>query len=171
MNEPSSERPSPRDVATRAMLLDHVRAEPVRRAREFRRRLIGWSSAGVLVLGVAATAGAMLMPPADVSNTELVHCLSAAERNADGSYPGSAATISSPSGEGRVADATAMCTLMWEQGVLDDGFDPTAASNPPGRVPDELQVCVMDDGSAAVVPSPNESVCAALGLAPLAPGD
>ncbi|MBT2517430.1 hypothetical protein J7E29_08300 [Streptomyces sp. ISL-90] len=171
MNEPSNERPSARDAATRAMLLDHVRAEPARRARELRMRLIGWSSAGVLALGVAATAGAMLMPPADVSNTELVFCMSAAERNPDGGYPGSGATISSPSGEGRVADATALCTLMWEQGALDDGFEPTAPSTSPGRVPAELQVCVMDDGSAAVVPSPNESVCAALGLAPLAPGD
>lgn len=168
---PEPEMRPERDAAIRAMLVEHVRADPAVRAKRRRRRLLGWSGVGVLALGAAATAGAVLLNPSEVSTNEFVFCLSAAERNADGSYPGSAATVSAPGGEGRVADAMELCTLMWEQGVLADTFDPTAATNPPGRVPDELQACVMPDGSAAIVPSPNESVCQAIGLAPLAPGD
>lgn len=160
-----------RDAAIRAMLVEHVRDDPAVRAKRRRRRLLGWSGIGVLAIGAAATAGAVLLTPTSVSTHDFVYCLSAPERNADGSYPGSAATISSPGGEGRVADAMELCTMMWEQGVLSDTFDPTAATNPPGRVPDELQSCVMPDGSAAIVPSPNESVCQAIGLAPLAPSD
>ena len=96
-----------------------------------------------------------------------MHCLSSASRNADGSYPGSQATIASESGEGRVEDATALCTQMWQQGVLHGDFEPGQASNPPGTVPAHLQVCVMPDGSAAVVPGESEGVCQAIGLAPL----
>ncbi|MFC9559068.1 hypothetical protein [Agromyces sp. NPDC056965] len=157
-----------RDAAIRAMLVEHARTEPVVQAKRRRHRVLGWSGLGVLALGVAATAGAVLLQPTAVSNTETVLCMTEAERGADGGYPGSSATIASPSGAGRVADAVGLCTLMWEQGVLDESFDPTSASNPPGRVPDELQACVMADGSAAVVPSSNASICAALGLAPLA---
>ncbi|MFB9308793.1 hypothetical protein BJY17_001741 [Agromyces hippuratus] len=163
---PPEMRPD-RAAAIRAMLIDHVRTEPVAQAKRRRRRVLGWSGVGVLAIGVAATAGAVLLQPTAVSNTEVVLCMTEAERGADGSYPGSAATIASPSGAGRVADAVGICTLMWQQGVLDEAFDPTAASNPPGRAPDELRGCVMADGSAAVVPSSNASICAALGLAPL----
>ncbi|SIN92494.1 hypothetical protein [Agromyces cerinus] len=156
-----------RDAAIRAMLMEHARTEPVAQAKRRRRRVLGWSGIGVLAIGVAATAGAVLLQPTEVSNTELVLCMTQDERGADGGYPGSSATIASPSGAGRVADAVGLCRLMWEQGVFDDTFDPTAASNPPGRVPDELQACVLADGTAAVVPSSNASICAALGLAPL----
>ena len=55
---------------------------------------------------------------------------------------------------------------MWEQGVLADGFEPTTPANEPGVVP-ELQVCVMRDGSAAVVPGESANVCQIVGLAPL----
>ncbi|MEF3403254.1 hypothetical protein [Agromyces sp. CCNWLW203] len=156
-----------RAAAIRAMLVEHVRAEPVVHAKRRRRRVLGWSGVGVLAIGVAATAGAVLLKPTAVSNTEVVLCMTQDERGADGSYPGSSATIAAPGGAGRVADAVGLCTLMWEQGVFDEAFDPTSASNPPGRVPGELQACVMADGSAAVVPSSNVSICAALGLAPL----
>ena len=164
---PPEMRPE-RDAAIRAMLVEHARTEPVAQAKRRRGRLLGWSGIGVLAIGVAATAGAVLLQPTAVSDTGVVLCMTQAERAADGGYPGSSATIASPSGDGRVADAVGLCALMWEQGVLDQAFEPTAASNPPGRVPDELQACVMADGSAAVVPSSNASICAALGLAPLA---
>lgn len=156
-----------RDGAIRSMLLDHVRTQPAVQAKRRRVRLFAWGGLGVLAIGVAATAGAVLLQPASVSNSEIVLCMTHAERDADGGYPGSSATVASPSGAGRVADAVELCSLMWHQGVLDEEFDPTAASNPPGRVPDELQACVMPDGSAAVVPSSNAAICAALGLAPL----
>jgi hypothetical protein len=169
MTEP--EMTPERDAAIRAMLVEHVRTDPAAQAQRRRRRLLGWGGIGVLAIGAAATAGAVLLKPAEVSTQEMVYCLSAAERNADGTYPGSGATIASSDGQGRVDDAIELCTTMWEHGVFEEGFDPTAATNPPGRVPDELQACVMPDGSAAIVPSPNESVCQAIGLAPLAPDD
>ncbi|MBM7829536.1 hypothetical protein JOE59_000241 [Agromyces cerinus] len=156
-----------RDAAIRTMLLEHVRTEPAVQAKSRRRRLFAWSGIGVLAIGVVATAGAVLMQPASVSNDEIVLCMTAAERDADGGYPGASATIVSPSGAGRVTDAIELCTVMWEQGVLEADYDPAAPSNPLGRVPDELHACVLPDGSAAVVPSPNASICAALGLAPL----
>ena len=56
---------------------------------------------------------------------------------------------------------------MWEQGVLNDGYDPLKPTNPPGTVPAGLQVCVMKDGSAAVVPGTSKNLCQAIGLAPL----
>lgn len=153
-----------RAEAIRAMLLEQVRTEPVLRARRRRRLFIGWGGLGVLAVGVAATAGAVLLTPKPVTESQYVQCLSAAERNPDGTYPGSGATIADD-GSGLATDPIELCTLMWEQGLFEDGFDPTAVTNPPGRVPDDLQLCVMSDGAAAVVPSSNPAICAALGLA------
>lgn len=149
--------------AIRAMLLEHVRTEPVVRARTRRNRIIGWGGLGVLAVGAVATAGSMFLAPQPVTETRMVHCLSAAERNPDGSYPGSAAAMAG--GDELPTDPVELCTLMWEQGLFEPSYDPAAASNPPGRVPAALQLCVLDDGAAAVVPSANESICAALGMA------
>lgn len=159
MTEPEM-RPE-RAAAIRVMLIEHVRTEPAVRARRRRNRIIGWGGLGVLAVGVAATAGAVLLAPQQVTEHTFVYCLSDDERNADGSYPGSGAAGS----EGLPTDPIELCTLMWEQGLFEPDYDPTSSSNPPGRVPEDLQLCVMDDGAAAVVPSSNESICAALGLA------
>ncbi|MCD2441603.1 hypothetical protein LQ757_04865 [Agromyces sp. SYSU K20354] len=160
---PTEIRPE-RDAAIRAMLVEHVRAEPSVRARRRRNRVIGWGGLGVLTIGIAATAGTMLLGPEPVTQRDYVHCLSEAKRTADGDYPGSGATMAQEPG-GLPPDPIELCTLMWEQGLFEPDFDPMSQSNPPGRVPDELQLCVMSDGAAAVVPSSNESICAALGLA------
>ncbi|MFF2271541.1 hypothetical protein ACFVTX_04670 [Agromyces sp. NPDC058136] len=149
--------------AIRAMLLEHVRTEPAVRARARRNRIIGWGGLGVLAVGAVATAGSMLLAPQPVTETRMVHCLSAAERNPDGSYPSSGAAMAE--GDGITDDPIELCTMMWEQGLFEPDYDPAAVSNPPGHVPEELQLCVMDDGAAAVVPSSNESICAALGMA------
>lgn len=156
-----------RTAAIRDLLLDSLRTDPSVRARRTRRRVLLWSGVGAVVIGGGVTAGAILVGSAPVSNTELVHCLSSATQNADGTYPGSQATVATPSGQGRVHDALELCTQLWLQGVLDEDFDPSATSNRPGTVPSELQVCVMRDGSAAVVPGDAPTVCQRIGLAPL----
>lgn len=153
-----------RDAAIRAMLLEHVRAEPAAQARRRRNRIIGWGGLGAVVVGVAATAGAVLLSPEPVTEPGYVHCMSAAERNPDGTYPGSGAAVADGA-NGLPTDPIELCTLMWEQGLFEDDHDPMAVSPSPGRVPEHLQLCVMDDGAAAVVPSSNPSICAALGLA------
>lgn len=156
-----------RDAAIRAMLVDQVRSAPEVKAVRRRRNWMIWGGAGVLAIGVGATAGAVVLQAAQVSNTQLVHCLSSDQRTADGGYPGAQATLASPDEQGRVDDAIELCSQMWEQGVFESGFDATSASNPPGEVPPAFRVCVMPDGSAAVVPSDEPAVCTRLGLAPM----
>ena len=156
-----------RDAAIRAMLIDEVRRAPEMKAARRRRNWMIWSGAGVLAIGIGATAGSVVLQAAQVSNDHIVHCLSSDRRAADGGYPGSQATLASRDGQGRVDDAIELCTLMWQQGVFEDGFDAASASNPPGAVPPAFQVCVMPDGSAAVVPSDEPAVCSRLSLAPL----
>jgi hypothetical protein len=153
--------------AIRDALQQTVRDEPEVAARRTRRRILGWGSLGLAIVTGAVTAGAVILGQQPVSNDELVYCLSSATQNADGTYPGSQATIADPSGRGRVSDAVDLCTQMWEQGVLGEGFKPDGSSNPPGTVPARLQVCVMRDGSAAVVPGESPGICQAIGLAPL----
>ncbi len=156
-----------RDTAIRAMLVDHVRQTPEVKAARRRRNWMIWSGAGVLAIGIGATAGTVVLEATRVSNTHIVHCLSSDERAADGGYPGSAASMASNDGKGRVEDPIGLCTSMWEQGIFEDGFDPLSLTNPPGEVPPAFQLCVMPDGSAAVVPSDEPAVCSRLGLAPL----
>ncbi len=103
-----------------------------------------------------------------MTDKTIVHCLSSAIRGPNGTYPGSSATIADGAGPGRVDDAIALCSQMWQQGVLSGTVDPTAPTQTPGNITvPPLQVCVMRDGTAAVVPSENPSVCQSLGLAPL----
>jgi len=73
--------------------------------------------------------------------------------------------IASTSGEQRIDNAIALCRQMWEQGVLNAKHDAlsTGTTSP---VPPVLSVCVMSDGSAAVIPAP-ETACMQMGLAPL----
>lgn len=156
-----------RAASIEQLLLATVRAEPESQIRLRRRRGVIWGAIGLLVIGGAATASAIVLNSSPVSNVELVHCLNAAQRNADGSYPGSAGTIAQSDGVGRVDDARDLCGQMWAQGILNKSYDPTATTNAPGRVPAHLTVCVMADGSAAVVPSGAAGICSALGLAPL----
>ena len=163
-NEP--EMSEPRTQAIRELLAARIRDEPAIRRRRLRRRIALWCSAG-LVGGAALTTGAaILFGSAPVTDKTIVHCLSDTTRGADGTYPGSSATIADGNGPGRVDDALALCAQMWEQGVLSPTIDPTAPTHSPGTVP-PLQVCVMRDGTAAVVPSSNDSVCQSLGMASL----
>ncbi len=105
---------------------------------------------------------------APITDVSIVHCLSSIVPSADGTYPGSSATIADGAGPGRVDDALALCRQMWQQGILRGPVDPVAPTHSPGNVEvPNLQVCVMRDGTAAVVPSDNSAVCHSIGMAPL----
>ncbi|PVW02947.1 hypothetical protein DEA06_14315 [Microbacterium sp. Gd 4-13] len=155
-----------RTAAMRKILADRVRDEPVFRRRRVRHRIIAWGSVGVITIGALTTGAAILLGSAPVTDKTIVHCLSSTTANPDGTYPGSSATIADGDGPGRVDDARNLCIQMWEQGVLSPSVDPTAPTQSPGTAP-PLQVCVMRDGTAAVVPSENESVCQSLRMASL----
>ena len=155
-----------RTDAIRKALLTALRDEPRARAARSRKRFAIWGGVGLLVVGGVSAAVAVVLQSQSVSNRGIVHGLASSERGAGGQYIESSATIAAESwAHGDVDDAILLCSEMWKQGVLEEGFDPLRPSSSTGAVPNNLRVCVMGDGSAAVVPgSPN--VCAALGLAP-----
>jgi hypothetical protein len=155
-----------RTQAMREILAQRIRDEPAARRTRLRRRLALWGGAGLIGTAVLSTGAAFLFGSAPVTDTTIVHCLSSTTRTADGTYPGSAATIADGNGPGRVDDALALCAQMWQQGALSPNADPTAPTRSPGQVP-PLQVCVMRDGTAAVVPSSTATVCQSLGMASL----
>lgn len=157
-----------RVAAIRTMLLQHVQTEPAAARARRRLRWIWAGVGGLAICGVAAAGATAVLQAQDVSNETVVHCASSTALNQDGSFPGSAATIATDDEQGRVADAKALCVQMWEAGVLEPAVDPRAPALPPGEAPADLQVCVMKDGSAAVVPSANPGICPSLGLASLA---
>lgn len=166
IDEGSEMRPS-REIAIRALVLEHVAESREAKVRKHRRKWFVWSGVCLLTVGLGSTAAGIVLQTQSVSNEHIVHCLSSEKRAADGSYPGPMASIASSDQKGRADDAVQVCSMMWEQGALDPGFDPTSTTNAPGRLPDAFVVCVMPDGSAAVVPSTNLAVCTRLGLASL----
>lgn len=157
-----------RDAAIRAILLEEVRQEPVR--REARKRRNWWIAGGITlaVAGVGATAGGIALEAQRASNAQYVFCLKSETRGANGSYPGAVgATLASTDGQGRVDDAVELCSQMWLDGFFEADYDPLATNNPRGQVPEHFEVCVMADGAAAVVPSDKPTTCSRLGMAPL----
>ncbi|MBO0982689.1 hypothetical protein [Rathayibacter sp. SD072] len=158
----------PRVEAMRRILAQQVRDEPELRRKRRRQKFVLWGGVGALTVGLATTGATMLLNEAEVTDRSIVHCLSSTTPNLDGSYPGSAATIAESEGPGRVDDALALCTQMWQQGVLSTDVDPTAPTQEgeDAAVP-ALQVCVMRDGTAAVVPGESDSTCQMVGMAPL----
>lgn len=155
--------------ALRALVLEHVRDTPERRRQTIRRRTLTWGVLGVVALGGAGVAAAAVVDARSVTNSAYVTCMAAPERGPNGSYPGATATVAHDNGPGRIDDAISVCQDIWREGTLDEDYDPLSVTNEPGSVPADLQVCVMRDGSAAVVPTANENICDALGLAPLVP--
>lgn len=158
-----------RAQALRSVLTDYVRETPERRRQVRRRRLFLWGGTGLVVLAGAGVAGAAVVQAQRVTNATYVTCLESDERGPSGSYPGATASIADNAGPGRVDDAIGLCSEMWRQGVFAADFDPLSPTNAPAAVPSDFQVCVMRDGSAAVVPSENSLICDAIGLAPLEP--
>lgn len=160
-----------REAAIRSLVLEQLEESRERKVLWRRRRWFAWGSAGLLIVGLGATAAGMVLQSQTVSNDELVRCLISDERAADGSYPGAMASVAFDSDSERALSAIEICTMMWEQGALEPGFDPTSLTNAPGVAPEAFVVCVMSDGTAAVVPSSEPAICSRLGLAPLDTGD
>ncbi|HEU4540830.1 MAG TPA: hypothetical protein VFR23_06845 [Jiangellaceae bacterium] len=113
---------------------------------------------GAAVALAGGTAAAIVLTREPVTDSSLVHCLARAELDAQGNYPGTAvAATASQGGPVSVEDARAACEEAWRQGILDPSAEigaPLPDPDPARRaaVPAELSVCVMPDGSAAVVP-------------------
>ncbi|MET4582961.1 hypothetical protein ABIE21_002471 [Conyzicola nivalis] len=158
-----------RTDAIRGLLAETIRDEPEFRRRRIRRRLLIWGGVGLITIGGLSTAGSVLFGDAPLTDQSIVQCFSSTVPNADGTFPGSGATVATKDGPGRVDDALALCSEMWRHGILSSGYDPTAATYAPEEteVP-ALQVCVMRDGTAAVVPSEDAAICQALGMSALA---
>ena len=125
-----------------------------------------WGGIGILVIGRISTAATAVVSSQQVTNKDGVYCFATAERGANGEFDMSGATMYDPeAGGGRVENALELCRTMWRQGVLNKDHDPLAASSSPGQVTQHLQVGVMSDGTAAVVPG-RPGVCQVVGLAP-----
>lgn len=155
-----------RTDAIRDTLLDHARTERSRRRLTLRRRLAIWGGIGVLVIGGAATAATAIVQAQRVTNSDIVYCLASAHRGGDGQFRYAAATLHNEATDsGAVADPIGVCQDMWRRGALDENTDQLAATPGVHAVPAHLQVCVMDDGSPAVVPG-RAGICQAAGLAP-----
>lgn len=120
-----------RTEAIRRLLADRVRSEPALRRRTLKVRVLVWGGIGLLAAGATATGASVLLDAARVNDKTIVHCLSSTTRGANGEYDGSSATIAEEFGPGRVDDAIALCTQMWEQGVLGSNVDPTAPARDP----------------------------------------
>lgn len=147
----------------RAALVAHVSAESVRRRAARRRRFALWGGAGLLIVGAGAAATAAVVGSRPATAPDIVYCLASPDRGADGQFRYAAASLeSSLSGTG---DPIAVCRDLWRRGALDPGADQLAATPAPHAAPADLQLCVMDDGSPAVVPG-RPGVCRTAGLAP-----
>lgn len=157
-----------RGIAVRDLLIRVIESHPEATAR--RRKKLGalWGGLGVLTVGFASIAGTAIVANRQVVQYDVVHCLSSLELGPNGTYDESSVVMDPEIvGNATPKDAIDVGVLMWEQGVLSPGHDPIAATSSPGKVPPNLAICVMKDGSVAVIPGKPES-CAALGLAGLA---
>ncbi len=163
-----------RDAALRHALVEHVAAGTGVKTRRRWRPVLFIAIPSIIVAGgLTAGAFALLRP---VSDQNSVHCFSRAEVDIFGRYPGASVALAAPNGGGPVSieDAIEMCSQVWRDGLLSptdpivrppgNGTKPYYNENHDSPVPDPLTVCVMGDGTAAVVPGGPE-VCSVLRLA------
>ncbi|MFE6965648.1 hypothetical protein ACFVAJ_11055 [Agromyces sp. NPDC057679] len=170
VNDARTELRPGREAAVRGLVLEHIEDSRERNARRRRRRRLVWGGIAVLAVGLGAATTVMWLQSQVLPNDHVIHCLRS-EALADDSAPDAMAYISFDDDAGRVERAIEVCTLMWEQGALEAGFDPTSLTNAPGVVPEAFVLCRMVDQSTAVVPSREPSICSRLGLALLEASD
>jgi hypothetical protein len=114
---------------------------------------------GVLTIA-ALTSGGVLLARSQVTDPMTVACFERAELRLDGTFPGTTVALADAPPGSRDAvqvpidDAVGICTDLWRDGVL---------NSPDGSAVPDLTVCVMRDGTAAVVPGPS-GVCGSIGL-------
>ena len=155
-----------RQAAMRALIEHAVASERPRRPRA---RLPIAAGVGAAVALAGGTAAAIVLTQEPVTDSSLVHCFSRAELDTQGNYPGTAVAVAAADGGPvPVVDARAACRQAWLHGILDPSAEigaPLPDPNPSRRmaVPTELAVCVMPDGSAAVVPG-SAAACGELGM-------
>lgn len=165
-NDGIPEMTNKRTDAIRETLLAHVRTESTRHRQRLRRRFTIWGGIGVLVVGGVVTGAAAIVQSQRVTNTGIVYCFASPHRGPNGQFTYAAATIhDSATNQGSVTNPISVCQDMWRRGALDKRADQLSPTPSPHAVPAQLQVCVMDDGSPAVVPG-RPGVCQAAGLAP-----
>lgn len=160
----------PLDPARKAAmreLIEHAVATERPRPSWFRAPVAAGVGAAVVLAGGSAAAYVLTQRP--VTETSLVHCFSRAELTADGEFPGVSVAAAHPDDRAVAMDeAIDACTQVWRDGLLDPAA-PIGASLPDpdqrrnSRPPSPLTVCVMSDGSAAVIPG-GPNVCAELDL-------
>jgi hypothetical protein len=161
-----------RRAAIRDILVD-VAQKGTRENKHLRNVKRAWVALPVAVATLALTAGGFAVAQfAHVTDKNSVSCFARAELNWLGEFPGThAASAGDGSSDGPVSieDAKALCGDLWKQNVL-DATTPSGTTGPGAYdrtfshpVPSPLTVCVMGDGTAAVVPG-DEHVCAKLGL-------
>jgi hypothetical protein len=162
-----------RSTAIEALLAD-VAQDGTPENRHFqntkgKRILLASVAVALVATGAAA---AMQLPVTDKSS---IDCFARAELHGN-RFPGTTVTLGIPSTPERpdsrimIEDALSVCRDIWAQHGLDpddpDGNAHPSLHNPSFSypVPDQLTVCVLNDGRAAVIPG-DENVCASLGLA------
>lgn len=155
-----------RKEAMRAMI-EHAVA--IERPRPNRLRVPVAAGLGAAVVLAGGSAVAYVVTQRPVTDTSVVHCFARAELTRDGEFAGvSVAATRVGGGPVPIHEAVGACAQAWRDGLLDPTA-PVGASLPdpdPHRrstVPSRLTVCVMADGSAAVVPGGPAS-CADLDL-------
>lgn len=131
---------------------------------------------GVAVaLAVSGAAAVLQMPVTDKSS---IACFARAELSGN-QFPGTTAVLGEGTRVGEpstqrnpipIEDALALCRDLWAQHAFDPA-SPNGMAHPSlydrsfsYPAPNQLTVCVLNDGRAAVIPG-DEDVCASLGLA------
>jgi hypothetical protein len=141
-----------------------VRTEPARRRRTLLRRVAVGGALAVIAIGGAVAASIVVMQSQRIADPDIAYCLASPHRDADGRFAYAAVSLHESSGGGTTTvDPIAACEDMWRRGALDEAADQLAPTPAPHAVPASLQLCVMDDGSPAVVPG-DRSACQAAGL-------
>jgi hypothetical protein len=157
--------PVERVEADRAMLRAAMAGAhaPMRR----RRWLVVGAAAGVALAGTGA--GFIAEWHAEPSSRSVVRCHSTLEVGNREDFKGtSVSRLSAKGGLADVSDPVELCQSLWEQGMLRAGVM-NAQAPTPGRRTDgpALTGCVDNEGIAAVFPTADPKVCAALGMASL----
>jgi len=164
-----------RSASFRALLVD-VAESGSPQNRRFRLVQRAWTVVPAAIVVVGLSAGAFFATQ-DVTDQNSVACFARAEMDWRGVFPGTIATSlkgttdGSDGGTVPIADAVALCSDLWAQHAL-DASSPNGTPPGPGyndrtfshAVPSPLTVCVMKNGTAAVIPGGSD-VCGQLGLA------